>query len=395
MDMLQHDGLLKPTHDESHEKCKSCLSRKMAGKPFPHQVERAKDLLGLIHTNVCGPFRTVSREGANYFITFTDDFSRYGFVYLMKHKHEAFETFKVFQNEVENQLGKKIKAIRSDQGGEYLSHGSARIPQAPNRYGYYVDVEEYELEDLDEPPNYKAALADPESEKWLEAMNTEMQSMKDNQVWILVELPPNGQTFRSKWIFKKNTDMDLVCTVAAASNPIPSPLYVDDILLMENASQMLERMKKTTKYGSCIWWAKPKMTRSIMLCCCKFQRTRDGHKISNGKYERTYGGRPGLEECQAKHYCDFFYMMEMAFVYPQNLGAPALPIASDLRILKGAKHFQRKYYYIHEVIQEGEIVLKKVHTDDNVADPFTKPMPFNKHFEHAMAIGIVPASSLM
>ncbi|GJT25812.1 retrotransposon protein, putative, ty1-copia subclass [Tanacetum coccineum] len=94
----------------------------MACKPFPHQVERAKDLLGLIHTDVCGPFRTVSREGASYFITFTDDFSRYGYVYLMKHKHEVFETFKVFQNEVENQLGKKIKAIRSDRGGEYLSH---------------------------------------------------------------------------------------------------------------------------------------------------------------------------------------------------------------------------------------------------------------------------------
>ncbi|GKB90417.1 retrotransposon protein, putative, ty1-copia subclass, partial [Tanacetum coccineum] len=122
MDMLQRDGLLQPTHDESHEKCKSCISRKMARKPFPHQVERAKDLLGLIHTDVCGPFRTMSREGANYFITFTDDFSRYGFVYLMKHKHEVFETFKVFQNEVENQLGKKIKAIRSDRGGEYLSH---------------------------------------------------------------------------------------------------------------------------------------------------------------------------------------------------------------------------------------------------------------------------------
>ncbi|GKF47441.1 hypothetical protein Tco_0137243 [Tanacetum coccineum] len=47
------------------------------------------------------------------------------------------------------------------------------------------------------------------------------------------------------------------------------------------------------------------------------------------------------------------------------------------------------------LIQEGEIVPKKVHTDDNVVDPFTKPMPLNKHFEHAMAIGIVPASSLM
>ncbi|GKB46092.1 retrotransposon protein, putative, ty1-copia subclass [Tanacetum coccineum] len=85
---------------------------------------------------------------------------------------------------------------------------SARIPQAPDRYGYYVDIEEYELGDFDEPPNYKATLADPQSEKWLKAMNTKMQSMKDNQVWILVELPPNGQTVRSKWLFKKKTDMD-------------------------------------------------------------------------------------------------------------------------------------------------------------------------------------------
>ncbi|GJX31334.1 zinc finger, CCHC-type containing protein [Tanacetum coccineum] len=69
---------------------------------------------------------------------------------------------------------------------------SVRIPQATDRYGYYVDVEENELGDFDEPPNYKAALADPESDKWLVAMNTKMKSMKDNQVWILVELPPNG-----------------------------------------------------------------------------------------------------------------------------------------------------------------------------------------------------------
>ncbi|GKC11832.1 hypothetical protein Tco_1008614 [Tanacetum coccineum] len=73
----------------------------------------------------------------------------------------------------------------------------------------------------------------------------------------------------------------------------------------------------------------------------------------------------------------------------------ALAIASDPEILKAARYFQRKYHYIHEVIQEGEIVLKKVHTDDNVADSFTKPMPLNMHFEHAMAIGIVHASSLM
>nr|GEX44666.1 hypothetical protein [Tanacetum cinerariifolium] len=90
-------------------------------KPYSHQVERDKDLLGLIHTDVCGPFRIVSGQGANYFITFTDYFSRYSYVYLLKHKHEVFETFKVFQKEVENQLGKTIKSLRSDRGCEYMS----------------------------------------------------------------------------------------------------------------------------------------------------------------------------------------------------------------------------------------------------------------------------------
>ncbi|GJT66412.1 retrotransposon protein, putative, ty1-copia subclass [Tanacetum coccineum] len=113
--------LLNSIDIESLGKCVSCLSGKMARKPYSHQVERPKDLLGLIHTDVCGPFRIVSRQGASYFVTFTDDFSRYGYVYLLKHKNEVFETFKVFQKEVENQLGKTIKSLRSDCGGEYMS----------------------------------------------------------------------------------------------------------------------------------------------------------------------------------------------------------------------------------------------------------------------------------
>ncbi|GJX47469.1 hypothetical protein Tco_0272659 [Tanacetum coccineum] len=74
---------------------------------------------------------------------------------------------------------------------------------------------------------------------------------------------------------------------------------------------------------------------------------------------------------------------------------PAITITNDPGILNGARHFQRKYHYIREVIQKHEIVLKKVHTYDNVADPFTKPKPYDKHYEHAMAIGIVPTRSLM
>ncbi|GJV53856.1 zinc finger, CCHC-type containing protein [Tanacetum coccineum] len=61
IEKLQHDRLLKPIDGESFDKCVSCMSSKIARKPFPHQMERAKDLLRLIHTDVCGPFRTVSR----------------------------------------------------------------------------------------------------------------------------------------------------------------------------------------------------------------------------------------------------------------------------------------------------------------------------------------------
>ncbi|KAK9008933.1 hypothetical protein V6N11_080409 [Hibiscus sabdariffa] len=64
---------------------------------------------------------TYARGGYQYFIMFTDDFSRYGYIYLMRHKSKALEKFKEFKNEVQNQHGKSIKALRSDRGGEYLS----------------------------------------------------------------------------------------------------------------------------------------------------------------------------------------------------------------------------------------------------------------------------------
>ncbi|GJS26394.1 retrotransposon protein, putative, ty1-copia subclass [Tanacetum coccineum] len=302
---LQQDGLLKSTDDESFDKCESCLSGKMTKKPFPHSNERAKDLLGIIHTDVCGPLRHVSRQGASYFITFTDDYSRYGYVYLLKHKHEDFETFKLTPpyTPQHNRVSKRrnrtlLDMVRSMMNlttlslsfGDYALESATRIlnmvptkkvdktpyelwyaeffekrlisqeisgravdleeiqeeedttpseitsnipqevegfeppqpPQeevilirmsertrrAPNRLCLTVEVEEHSLGDLGEPANYKAAMSDPESKKWVDAMNAEMQSMIDNMVWVLVDLPLNCKTIRRKWIFKKKTDMD-------------------------------------------------------------------------------------------------------------------------------------------------------------------------------------------
>ena len=93
----------------------------MIKSSFTEKDEQANDVLGLIHSDVCRPMNISARGGYNYFITFTDDLSTYGYVYLMKHKPESFEIFKRFRNEVEKQTEKDIKILRSDYGGEYLS----------------------------------------------------------------------------------------------------------------------------------------------------------------------------------------------------------------------------------------------------------------------------------
>ncbi|KAK8669750.1 hypothetical protein V6N13_107174 [Hibiscus sabdariffa] len=372
----------------------------MTKAPFSGKGERASDLLGLIHSDVCGPMNTQARGGYQYFITFTDDFSRYGYIYLMRHKSEALERFKEFKNEVQNQHGKSIKALRSDRGGEYLSQdfdellkecgivsqltppgtpqlngvserrnrtlldmvqsmmshtdlptsfwgyaletaaftlnrvpsksvqktphemwtgrrpnmsfmkiwgckayvkhqmstklepklekctfvgypketkgyyfynenkvfvartgvflekefltnsGKGRnieleevqqqqviepevegISQAveenptdletqplrrstrechePERYGFLVTTHgDVILVDQDEPKTYQEAVVSPDSEKWLEAMRSEMDSMSENQVWTLVEPPEGIKPIGCKWVFKKKTDMD-------------------------------------------------------------------------------------------------------------------------------------------------------------------------------------------
>ncbi|KAL0433623.1 UNVERIFIED_CONTAM: Transposon Ty2-B Gag-Pol polyprotein [Sesamum latifolium] len=93
----------------------------MTKRPFVGQSTLAGGLLDLIHVDVCGSLNTPVRGEYSYFITFTDDHSRYDYVYLMRYKSEAFGRFKEFKLEVENQTDRKIKTLWLDRGGEYLS----------------------------------------------------------------------------------------------------------------------------------------------------------------------------------------------------------------------------------------------------------------------------------
>ena len=78
---------------------------------------RYTSTLDLIHNDVSGPMPTTSINGSIYFLTFIDDYSRYCWVYFLKQKSEVLETFKVFITLAENTLEKKIKVLRSDNGG--------------------------------------------------------------------------------------------------------------------------------------------------------------------------------------------------------------------------------------------------------------------------------------
>ena len=119
---LEKDWLLGPLGSEPYPTCESCILGKMIRLPFTGQGIRVTELLRLIHSNVYGPINVIARGGYQYFITFTNDMSRYGYIYLMRHKSQSFEMFKDFKAEVENQTDKKIKALRSDHGGEYLNN---------------------------------------------------------------------------------------------------------------------------------------------------------------------------------------------------------------------------------------------------------------------------------
>ncbi|KAI3729037.1 hypothetical protein L6452_17683 [Arctium lappa] len=446
---LHKDGLLNKLDFESYGTCETSLIGKMTKAPFVGQIERASDVLGIIHSDVCGPMNIHARGGYRYFITFTDDLSRFGYVYLMRHKSESFEMFKEFQNDLQNQLGKSITILRFDRGGEYLDHAfldhlrncgivsqltPPRTPQwngvseRRNRYpketiGYYfyhphdnkvfvgrtgvfmekefisksisgrnVELEVVQDQNIsiqleltqtsqvivdpqsdverqsdvvtqsarrssrkrneperygflithtgdvmlmdDESTSYQDAMASTNSEKWLDAMRIEMDSMYENQVWNLID-PPNEQASRSwnhrfdeaikEFGFSKNEDEP--CVYKKAQRP--------------TTSQEIERMSKipyVSAIGSIMYamiCTRPDVSYALSMTSRYQSNPGDGHWIAVKnilKYLRrtndsflVYGGE---EELSVKGYTDASFQTDKddfrsqsGFVFCLNGGA--------------------------------------------------------------------------
>ncbi|BFG24560.1 hypothetical protein CerSpe_108340 [Prunus speciosa] len=121
MQELHKRKLLKGVHNCKLEFCKYCTMGKQSKVTFKLQdkEKRSTGVLDYIHSDVWGPAPVKLLDGARYYVTFLDDFSRKVWVYFMKEKSDVFTKFKVWKAEVENLTGRKIKVLRSDNGGEY------------------------------------------------------------------------------------------------------------------------------------------------------------------------------------------------------------------------------------------------------------------------------------
>ncbi|GJW27395.1 retrotransposon protein, putative, ty1-copia subclass [Tanacetum coccineum] len=208
-------SFLKSTDNESFDQCVSCLSGKMTRKSFPRRHERATDLLGLIHTNDYAlesarilnmvptkkvdktpyelwygkvPNLSYLKETMGYYFYFSPEnkivvpryveFLKKNLLYMevsgRAGKLKEIQDEDTWPSEITSEITIEVEGFKPPHEEEALVCRSVRTHEAPERLCLDVEVEEHSLGDLNEPANYKAAMLDPESNKWLVVYDAEM-----------------------------------------------------------------------------------------------------------------------------------------------------------------------------------------------------------------------------
>ena len=117
-----------PLIDHVDRVCDGCFVGKQHRRPFPAQsTYRASDALELLHGDLCGPITPATHGGKKYFFLVVDDYSRYMWVVLLRSKDDAFEAFKKQKAATEMEHKLKVRALRTDHGGEFTSKRVQRL----------------------------------------------------------------------------------------------------------------------------------------------------------------------------------------------------------------------------------------------------------------------------
>ncbi|XP_040251457.2 uncharacterized protein [Aegilops tauschii subsp. strangulata] len=379
----------------------TCLMGKMTKTPFMGHPERAGELLEIIHSDVCGPMSTAARGGYFYFVTFTDDLSRsdkcnfvgypketIGYSFYLPSEHNVFvaksgvflekeflakdlsgrtvQLDEISESSTTVDMGKEPEEIpliipaTEPEVVAYDAETSDNVVTEPRRSGRAIQPPEwfhneiFILED-DEPAHYKEAMAGPNSKEWHKAMRSKMESMYENHVWNLEELPEGVKPIGCKWIFKRKRDADGFMT-----DP-------DDFKSQSGYVFILN--------GGAVDWKSSK------------QKT-----VADSTTEAEYvaASEASKEAVWIKQFLEDLGVVPSALdpveIYCDNSGAVAQ--AREPSSHHKTRHIQRKYKLIRHHVEEGLVKVRKVHTDLNVSDPMTKPPPRAKHEQHRIAIGV-------
>lgn len=119
------EGINLKTNDcgKQREVCDSCMAMKQTANRFQDmELPRSRISLELVHSDVCGFMEQTTFDGNRYFVTFTDDFTHFSVIYLLKRKSEVFDRFKEFEAMATTHFGQKLSKLRSDNGREYLGN---------------------------------------------------------------------------------------------------------------------------------------------------------------------------------------------------------------------------------------------------------------------------------
>ncbi|GKA41760.1 retrotransposon protein, putative, ty1-copia subclass [Tanacetum coccineum] len=363
-------------------------------------------------------------------------------------------------SEITREISMDVEVFEPPQEEVIPVRRSERTHRAPTHLCLNVEEEEHSLGDLNEPTSYKAAMLDRESKRWLDAINSEMQSMIDNMKRVILNstgLIMKKRSHPSHYI----RAIRILISIAAFYD---YEIWQMDVKTVFLNSYLNEDIYMVQPEG----FVDPKHPRKV----CKLQRSIYGLKQASRSWNKrfdekikkfgfaqnlddpcnpgephwtavknilkylrntkdmflVYGGNPKAE-LRVDCYCDVGFetgrydiKSQTGYVFVLNRGAvkwksskqsttamyatEAEYIATSEAAMEvvwirkfisglGARHYHRRYHYVRESIELGEINLLKVHTDDNLADPFTKALPKGKLTQHARSIGLRLASSFM
>ena len=170
------------------------------------KAQRATEPFELINSDVCGPMSVNSIGGSPYFVTFTDDYTRYTYIYFVEQKDEVLAKFQEFVNMVNNRTGKNVETFRTDDGGEYCSKEfesflkdegivhQLTVPYNPVQNG----VSERKNRTLVESARSMMSYGQIPVELWAEAMNTEVYLRNRSPTTSLEGMTPYECLFGQK-----------------------------------------------------------------------------------------------------------------------------------------------------------------------------------------------------